>query len=575
MSKREISKPLSVYPVRALVVGLLVAQAGLLGWQATRFSPTFQEPAFLAAGVSHWEFGRFDLYRVNPPLVRMVAAAPVVATGCRTDWTRFRDGPGTRPEFPVGDDFLRANGTESVRLIVLARWACLGFSLIGACSAYCWARDLYGPHGGLVTLFLYTFEPNLLAHGSLLTPDAACTALGILAGYRFWLWLRDPTWTRAILAGVVLGITELTKLSALILFGVWPLLWLIWRGTQWYRSSRNTGDAPSMPCSAPPVGQLAALLVLALNVINLGYGFERVGIPLGQYPFVSDFLAGTEKFGVVGNRFHGSWLGALPVPLPESFVLGFDSQKRDLESFRQESFLRGEWKHGGWWFYYFYGLLVKVPCGTMILWVAAWFVPRRWLEEAGRCHDWLDELVVLIPAATLFCVVSSQTEFNIHLRYVFPVLGLLLVSTGRVGGILKHGGLRSRCLVGLCLLWTGLSSLAAFPQQLSYFNELAGGSRNGHRHLQGSSLDWGQGLGEVAEWLAAHPEAGTPTFYGELAVLGPVVLGANDLALPDQSSKSSVLIVSASQYSRMVREPRAWTVVHRFSSGTVAVRPVE
>ena len=50
--------------------------------------------------------------------------------------------------------------------------------------------------------------------------------------------------------------------------------------------------------------------------------------------------------------------------MPKQYVLGFDSQKKDLEHFGQKSYLRGEWKDGGWWYYYFYGLLVKVPCGT-------------------------------------------------------------------------------------------------------------------------------------------------------------------------------------------------------------------
>ncbi|MDX1970313.1 MAG: hypothetical protein SFV23_24295 [Planctomycetaceae bacterium] len=47
------------------VVLLLATQAGLLAYSATRHSPTFLEPAFLASGISHWQFGRFELYRVN------------------------------------------------------------------------------------------------------------------------------------------------------------------------------------------------------------------------------------------------------------------------------------------------------------------------------------------------------------------------------------------------------------------------------------------------------------------------------------------------------------------------------
>ncbi len=78
--------------VRLAVPLLLLTQAGMLGYSATRHTPTHLEPAFLASGISHSQFERFELYRVNPPLARMVAALPVLAVDCETDWTHFGDG---------------------------------------------------------------------------------------------------------------------------------------------------------------------------------------------------------------------------------------------------------------------------------------------------------------------------------------------------------------------------------------------------------------------------------------------------------------------------------------------------
>ena len=64
---------------------LLAIHAVLLAWCAWHDSPTTDEVAHLPAGISHWHLGRFDLFRVNPPLVRMVAALPVIAAGAETD----------------------------------------------------------------------------------------------------------------------------------------------------------------------------------------------------------------------------------------------------------------------------------------------------------------------------------------------------------------------------------------------------------------------------------------------------------------------------------------------------------
>jgi hypothetical protein len=68
-----------------LLIGgpLLAVQAALLAWSAYIHSPTTDEIAYLPAGISHWQFGRFELYRANPPLVRMVAALPVLPRGTK------------------------------------------------------------------------------------------------------------------------------------------------------------------------------------------------------------------------------------------------------------------------------------------------------------------------------------------------------------------------------------------------------------------------------------------------------------------------------------------------------------
>lgn len=133
----------------AMLLGMLAIHTLLLGYSAYVHSPTLNEPGHLVAGLSHWKFGRFELYRVNPPLVRMVAALPVMAVGYEEDWTGFYEGPGARPVFGMGEDFVAANGERTFFLTTIARWACIPFSWLGAIICYLWARDLYGRPAGL------------------------------------------------------------------------------------------------------------------------------------------------------------------------------------------------------------------------------------------------------------------------------------------------------------------------------------------------------------------------------------------------------------------------------------------
>jgi len=60
-------------------LGLLVLQAVLLLVNASIHNPIDDELAHLPCGIMHWKTGDRTLYHVNPPLVRMVAAVPVMA----------------------------------------------------------------------------------------------------------------------------------------------------------------------------------------------------------------------------------------------------------------------------------------------------------------------------------------------------------------------------------------------------------------------------------------------------------------------------------------------------------------
>src|SRR5579875_349562 len=182
------------------LVGLILfVHAGLLAWGAYRHSPTFDEVGHLPAGISHWKLGKFDLYCVNPPLVRMVAALPVLAARPHLDWRPF--DPHTRSEFSIGKAFIAANGQRIFWLFTLARWACIPFSLLGGYLCWRWACELFGSPAGLVALTLWCFGPNILAHGQLITPDVGAASLTIAAAYTFWHWLKDPRWQKALASG--------------------------------------------------------------------------------------------------------------------------------------------------------------------------------------------------------------------------------------------------------------------------------------------------------------------------------------------------------------------------------------
>ena len=55
--------------------------------------------------------------------------------------------------------------------------------------------------------------------------------------------------------------------------------------------------------------------------------------------------------------------------------------------------------------------------------------------------------------------------------------------------------------MAILLLWQAISVISAYPNLLSYFNEIIGGSRNGYLYVVDSNLDWGQDLKRLTKWV--------------------------------------------------------------------------
>ena len=483
--------------VPTMILGL---HALLLTWGASRHSPTIDEVPYLTAGISHWSMGAFDLCRVNPPLVRLVAALPVIACGPRTDWTVYstqEPSPTYRADFPAGGRFIQANAGCVFRYFNLARYACIPFSLLGAWLCFRWGNELFGHPAGTLALLLWCFSPNMIGHGQLITPDVGGAAMGLAAAYCFWHWLRDPSWGRAGMAGVTLGLAQLARSTWIVLFGLWPAMWLLWTGPFLRRGAWRI--------SFRRVTSLAFVLVLALYVLNIGYGFDGTFRPLGEYNFVSRALAGFDTLGgrVYGNRFRGGAFAKLPVPLPQDYVQGMDIQRGDFEA-GAWSYLRGQWRNGGWAYYYAYAVLIKVPLGTWLLILLSSLCALLCREYRAT---WRSELLLLLPGVAVFLLASSQTGLSHHMRYVLGAFPFAFIWTSRVARSTVLGQ-RGVAVVGATALgWTVSSSLGIYPHSMSYFNELVGGPTRGQLHLIDSNIDWGQDLLYFTRWLENHPEA--------------------------------------------------------------------
>ncbi|MEQ9407778.1 MAG: glycosyltransferase family 39 protein [Fuerstiella sp.] len=523
-------------------------------------TPVVDEVGHLAAGLSHWHLHRLDLYCVNPPLVRAVATLPAAISGEPIDFTGYRAHPRYRPEFLLGMRWMNEHPDRILPMFTLARWACVPFSVLGAVVCFLWARDLYGSSGGLVSLCLWCFSPTIIGHASLLTPDTGAAATGAAACYAFMRWMNSPGLHRALTAGVFLGLALLTKFTWMILPGICSFWWLVlpWvhRNRRAYADGSHHGSTSSAHRIAsaavfrPHRSGVASLFLILLTgwcVLNNGYLWEDTFCRLGDFDFSSTSLGGREAHlhsDSGGNRFRGTVMENIPVPVPRNYLQGIDHIKFEYEAGKL-SYLRGEKKHGGWWYYYLYAMLIKIPAGTLTLVAISGvlFLRQTFCAPAGSTGGspptlLIHELYLLCPAIAVIWLVSAQTGFNHHLRYVLPAFPFLFIFGGRTAELFRSARFFRRALPVLLLAASMLSSLSNYPHGLSYFNELIGGSANGWQHLDYSNVDWGQDLLLVKEWVNDHPDA-TPLYISSVGYLNPDLLGipSEPLGWPGKSSE--------------------------------------
>jgi hypothetical protein len=446
----------------------------LLLFTAFRFTPVYDEPGHFVAGISHWQYQNFSWYRVNPPLPRMLATVVPYLLGARIDTPPVQELHGARPEFNAGDAYFTENPQRATRLLGYARLAALIWPLLGTVVIFLWSRSLWAEKAGLFSAGLWVFSPLVLANSQLILPDVTSASMGLLAGYAFRAWLRSPDYEKSVLTGLSMGIAQLTKFTLLVLVPLWLILWCVYGFRQGL--SRKTWLHQSW--------QMLMAMTIAILVVNLGYSFTGTGMRLKDYQFVSASLTSESPSGERSdNRFRQTWLGELPIPLPENVLSGIDLQQRDFEG-AYTSYLRGVERQGGWLHYYLYAYAIKEPLGHLLILALA-------VVTSLRSFRWRSELLLVAVPLVVFTVVSLKTGFNHHLRYALPAIPYMAVWCGRLLSSTEKG--RWLKLLSLMALMVGIGEgLVVYPYSYAHFNMLIGGSVHGYKHLASSNLGWGQ-----------------------------------------------------------------------------------
>ncbi|MGI5421777.1 ArnT family glycosyltransferase [Actinomadura luteofluorescens] len=467
----------------AVVAALLTQMAAAMVTTAVQQSPTVDEPVYISTGVVYLRQHDLRHNAEHPPLGKLVIGAGAVLAGphLRASFTGS--------DYRLGRQFLYRWGNDAQRVLLAGRLPVIALTLLFGLVVFAFARDLAGPAGGLTALALYSFSPDVIAHGSLATLDVPTAGLLLTSVWLLWRARRGPR-LYLPLAGAALGAALATKMSALPAL---PVLLVLAAVSVW-TSRPQRRPVTTAVLSAAGVGGLAVAVVWA------------------SYLAVDPRLrwAAPASLPSVGG-LRGLAAGWLPFPRP--FQDGMRAQF-GFENMRWTGFLFGDVYRGSRWYYLPAALLVKTPLGMLVLWaagVAATVVLPRLRPAAPY---------LLAPPAVLLAVAMSGSR-DLGVRYAIFVPIFLAVAAG--GTVLVRWRWARGATVALLLL-VAVSSLRAFPYYLPYSNEAFGGPSKTHQRLHDSNVDWGQDLGRLADrlrerypgepvWLV-FKGSGVPSAYG-------------------------------------------------------------
>lgn len=402
---------------------------------------------------------------------------------------------------------------------ITARAVTVLFSLALGSLCYRWSNGIYGWHAAVLTLFLYAFEPNFIAHGRLATSDLFAALGATVAVFALWRYVdRSSPW-RLALAGLALGFANTTKYTSLLLYPLVLILLVAANAEGLIQTLRRRRWKEGFAIGAKAGGEFLLISAISLLIINGAFLFNGSFRPISEYSFQAKLVDNTRQVVLK--------LGDLPAPLPAPFLEGMDAtlhgERTGGPTVSNLYYMFGEIRDVGFKGYYLVATLFKVPLGSLLLFTAA---VLGWLRKRKRFKDNLPDLFLLIPIlyfGIYFNLILRYTKGIRHFLVVFP---FALVFAGSLVRSWDTASRRKKLAVLTACVAVAASVLSYFPHYISYFNELVPIRRRSYKILADSNLDWGQNQWYLERYRESHPEAQIDPHD---PVAGTVVVSANEL----------------------------------------------
>ena len=167
----------------AIVAALLAGMFIVMLTSSLQENDAYDEGGHLTAGYARLRLGYYGFNTEHPPLGNALSALPLLPLNPRlaTEHPSWRESAA-----PIaGALFLYRNRVRPETLLLLGRLPTMVLTLVLGVVLAVWTQARFGPSAALLAVFLYTTDPNIIAHGHYITTDLIA-ALFIFASCICW-----------------------------------------------------------------------------------------------------------------------------------------------------------------------------------------------------------------------------------------------------------------------------------------------------------------------------------------------------------------------------------------------------
>jgi Dolichyl-phosphate-mannose-protein mannosyltransferase len=549
-------------PRSLILCALMLLIFGALSYTAAiTKNSTYDETLHVPAAWANLH-GDFRANPEHPPLWKYWCALPhliwPIKSGGSDDWGGIRENFAYEWNWAV-EVLYHTPGNDADAIVNHARFMMMLVAMGLGAMLMAWAWQLAGVTAAIVAGTLYCFDPNFLAHGSLVTNDVAMSLCFFAWIWALWKVGQEASARRILLLAAACGIAIMVKFSGLLL-GPMTLAMLLIRATG--GSWRILGETIDKPIRRMAAALAICIVVAGVSyvIIWAGYLFRYSAIPGGHETLAWQAGIAKTEFNELYSKHPGkdvlpaeraNWQPSLLARslifcnkhhlLPEAFCFGVIFVH--TSGLVRSAYLLGQISPVGWWYYFPLAILFKTPTATIAASAIAVVIAcRKFSTWRRNAEKWWLAVTLFVPPMIYLLFIMGE-NLDLGLRHVLEIYPPIYLGIGLVAAqMARWERWKAQLLTGILAVLLVSESVTAWPNYIPFFNWPSGGWRGGIKLLGDSNLDWGQDLKLLGQWQKTHRDQklyllyfGTadPAYYGiQYSNLpGSYILGPS-MALP-------------------------------------------